>query len=386
MTPAARWAAAIDILESVRADQPVEQALTTWARKNRYAGSKDRAAIRDAVFEITRRRRSLAWIGGGDTGRQMVLGALRLAGQAVDTVFSGERYAPDPLTEAELAAGRNLDDAPRAVRLDLQDWVLAAFDRALGPDTEAVAMALQERADAMLRANLGKTTRDDVIGKLLELDYPAVASPLSPTAIRLTDRVRGLQATDLFMDGLFEFQDAASQALVDRLADGLDGARVLDYCAGGGGKSLALAAYGAQVTAHDISADRMSDLPARALRAGVDIATTTAPDGVFDLVFCDAPCSGSGAWRRQPEGKWRLDDARLTELTRIQDDILDRACAFVAPGGRLAFATCSLFLEENEARAEAFVGRHSDWHETDRMRLTPLDGGDGFFLAVFERG
>ena len=385
MTPAARWAAAIEILDRALGEQPVEQALTTWGRRNRFAGSKDRAAIRDHVFDIVRKERSAAWAGGAGTGRGLVLGALRLAGEDPDTVFSEARFAPPPLTEDERRVGRALTEAPRGVRLDLQDWVLASLDRALGADTDAVATALRERAPVMLRANRAKASREEVLSALTGAGYAAEADALSPTAIRLLGPVRGLQTTEGYEAGHFDLQDAASQAVVDRLSTGLEGARVLDYCAGGGGKSLALAAYGAEVTAHDAAPERMSDLPARARRAGVVVETSSAPRGAYDLVLCDAPCSGSGAWRRQPEGKWRLSEARLAELTRLQDSILDKAKDFVGAGGRLAFATCSLFLDENEARADAFVARHPEWRETDRMRLSPLDGGDGFFLSVFER-
>ena len=195
-----------------------------------------------------------------------------------------------------------------------------------------------------------------------------------------------MQASAAFRDGEVELQDAASQAVSDVLIKELDGGTVLDFCAGGGGKALALAAGGASaVTAHDIDPGRMKDLPNRAERAGVNITITDTPKGPFDAVLCDAPCSGSGAWRRQPEAKWALTPEALTGLTKTQDAILDQAMVHVAPDGCLAYATCSLLTVENNERADAFLARHAGWKETTRMRLTPLNGGDGFFIAIFRR-
>ena len=251
--------------------------------------------------------------------------------------------------------------------------------------SDAVLAALRTRAPVVLRSNAAKGDRDALRSVLEREGIATEPHPLSETALQVTGRIRGLTALSSFRDGLFEFQDAASQAAMDRLGD-VRGLGVLDYCAGGGGKALALAAKGAEVTAHDADPRRMRDLPVRATRAGVSIATEAVPSGRFDIVLCDAPCSGSGAWRRQPEGKWRLTADRLRELTRIQDGILDRAAPLVAEGGRLAFATCSVFLDENEERVAAFLDRHGGWREEDRLRLSPLEGADGFFLSVLRRG
>ncbi len=384
MTPAARAAAAIEVLDAVQAGQPAEQVLTTWGRKNRFAGSGDRAAIRDIVFEVLRCLRSCAWLGGGETGRALILGWCRMTGAPEDDVFSGVGHAPAGLSAEEAAAGGDMAEAPRGVEMDIPDWQIPLFDKPLGGDADAVAGLLRSRAPVFLRANLAKADRDGVSDALVRDGVELAPHGLSPTALEVMGRTRGLQALASFRDGLFELQDAASQAIVDRLGD-VGGQTVLDYCAGGGGKALALAARGARVTAYDADPGRMRDIPVRAKRAGVSIAVARAPGGTFDLVLCDAPCSGSGAWRRQPEGKWRLTPERLRGLTDIQDGILDAARARVAPGGRLAFATCSVFLDENEDRADAFLARHPDWREIDRLRLSPLDGGDGFFLAVFAR-
>ena len=245
---------------------------------------------------------------------------------------------------------------------------------------------MQTRAPVFLRANTRKGTRSEAISSLARDDIEARPHVLSPTAIEVTANPRKVQHSTAFTDGEVELQDAGSQAVADVFLDEIGGGTVLDYCAGGGGKALALAARdGVSVTAYDADPRRMKDIPARAERAGVDIALTEMPKGVFDGVLCDAPCSGSGAWRRSPDAKWALTPAMLEKLTQTQDAILDRASAFVAPDGCLGYATCSLLDRENGVRADAFVSRHPDWQETARKRLTPLDGGDGFFIALFKR-
>jgi 16S rRNA (cytosine967-C5)-methyltransferase len=169
------------------------------------------------------------------------------------------------------------------------------------------------------------------------------------------------------------------------------GARVLDYCAGGGGKTLAMGArLSLRLFAHDAEPRRMRDLPERAGRADISVRILDR-DGVahaapFDLVLADAPCSGSGSWRRDPEGKWRLTEARLAELCALQAQILDRCADLVAPGGRLAYATCSLLDVENRTQITRFLARSHGWRRDSELRLTPLQGGDGFYLAVLARG
>jgi 16S rRNA (cytosine967-C5)-methyltransferase len=188
-----------------------------------------------------------------------------------------------------------------------------------------------------------------------------------------------------YRDGLVELQDAASQAVTEALPL-RDGMRVLDYCAGGGGKTLAMAArVQADFTAHDANPGRLTDLPARADRAGVHVTLSEEPQGLYDLVLCDVPCSGSGSWRRAPEGKWLLTEAGLAQLTRTQDAILDQVTDRVAPQGTLAYVTCSLLRRENEDRAAAFLARHPDWQMAEDRRWTPGEDGDGFYLARFTR-
>jgi 16S rRNA (cytosine967-C5)-methyltransferase len=383
MTPAARVQAAIELLDRIAAGQAAEQALTSWGRAARYAGSKDRAAVRDLVFDALRCWRSTAALGGGETGRARLLGLLRLREEDPDAIFTGQGHAPAPLGADEQAAGQ----APEgAAALDLPDWLAARFRDSLGSVAEATALALRSRAEVFLRVNLLRATRDTALARLAEDGILAEPHDLSATALRVTGGARGIMRSSTYLEGLVELQDAASQAVVDLLP--LEpGMQVLDYCAGGGGKALAMAARmrGGPVVAHDAAPKRMVDLPARATRAGADVRITATPVGDFDLVLCDVPCSGSGAWRRAPEGKWRLTEARLADLCSIQSEILDQAAGFVVEGGVLAYATCSVLAEENAAQVSAFLDRRPGWSVKVQRQFLPETGGDGFFAAVLRR-
>lgn len=384
MTPAARIQAAIEILDRVLDGEAAEKALTGWARRSRFAGSKDRAAIRDHVFDAIRCRRSYAARGGAATGRGLMIGLARVQGLEIDALFSGEGHAPAALTEAERAAGR----APEgAEALDLPDWIEDAFRASLGDRAEAAALALQSRAPVMLRVNARKGTRDQAIAALARDGVAARSAGISKTALLVDAGGRKVAQGATFKSGLVELQDGASQAVVDALPL-RDGMRILDYCAGGGGKTLAMAGrVRAEFFAHDANAARLSDLPDRAARAGVEVRICD-PGGVsgqYDLVLCDVPCSGSGSWRRAPDGKWRLSAEKLRELNRVQGEILERAAPLVAPGGVLAYATCSVLDCENGDRIAAFLARHPDWVETGRRRWLPGPEGDGFFLCCLTR-
>ena len=386
MTPAARIQAAIEILDQILSGSAAEQCLTAWARKSRYAGSGDRAAIRDLVFDALRRQRSLAWQGGAMTGRGLMIGRLRAEGSDPGQVFTGERYAPASLSAEEAADGGPLDEAPEAVRLDCPDWLWPHFERSLGEAMNEVLVALQSRAPVYLRVNAARTTPENAIRVLGDDGIEAGPGPLGQTVLRVTANPRRIQGSTAYRDGLVELQDAASQAVVDLVLPHAKGAEVLDYCAGGGGKALHLAAGGARrVVAHDADPGRMRDIPVRAARAGHDIQVVEKPAGVFDCVLADVPCSGSGAWRRQPEAKWRLTPERLGELNAIQDTVLAKAGGHVRAGGILAYVTCSLLDSENGERVDAFLRGNPGWRELHRAKFTPLDGGDGFFVSLLRK-
>ncbi len=385
MTPAARIQTAAELLDRIFAGEAAEKSLTGLARRSRFAGSGDRNAVRDLVFDALRCRRSYAWLGQGQDGRAVMLGRCRAQSLDPNEYFTGVGYAPSVLNDLERNAPPPLNEAPMAVRCDVPDWVLPLVEESLGSDVENVLARMRERAPVFLRANRLKCTRDQAIARLTVEAFDVRPHILADTAIAVDGNARKLAVAGSLRDGLVEFQDASSQAVVDRLAAFLPDADVLDYCAGGGGKSLAMAAHNpAQLVAHDLNSARMGDIEPRAARAGANITTTEKPDGTFDLVVCDAPCSGSGAWRRQPDAKWRLDMARLDELTTTQSKILLAAKEFVRPGGHLAYITCSFFRRENDDRISQFLSDNSDWVLIDRLQLTPLDDGDGFFLAVLK--
>lgn len=386
MTPGARVAAAIEVLDAIRAGSAAEQALTGWARGARYAGSKDRAAVRDHVFHVLRRWRSCAALGGGEAGRALMLGALRDRGEDPARLFTGEGYAPAPLVPDEMSRGR---PATEAEARDLPDWLWPHFDRSLGADAGRVAGALRDRAPVMLRVNLRRLSRDEARARLAAEGIVTEPVETAKAALHVLEGERKVAQSESYGTGLVELQDASSQAAMERLNLPV-GARVLDYCAGGGGKVLALAARAeAAWFAHDIAPQRIAALPPRAARAGAEV-TVLATEALglaapFDLVLCDMPCSGSGTWRRSPEAKWRLTPARLLELTRLQSDILVRAAALVAPGGCLVYTTCSVLDIENQDVTGDFTADFPSWQMTDRCHWPVCDSGDGFYFAQIKR-
>jgi 16S rRNA (cytosine967-C5)-methyltransferase len=378
VTPGARAAAAISVLDRILGGEPAEKALTNWGRASRFAGSGDRAAVRDLVFDALRRRSSAAALGGGPSGRGLILGLVRAAGQ--DALFSGEGHAPAPPGPDE--AGREPDARER---LDLPDWLLPDLAASLGDDFAAVAEALRTRAPVFLRVNVTKGDRPMAIARLAAEGIGARAHPLATTALEVTENARKIQSSQAYLTGLVELQDASSQAVVEALPLA-DGMKVLDHCAGGGGKTLAMAARAQlRLFAHDAHPRRMADLPERARRAGAKVTLTDRPEteAPYDLILVDAPCSGSGSWRRDPEGKWKISPEAIAEIEQTQIAILDRVAPMLRPGGVLAYVTCSLLARENGAQARAFVDRHPGWQLDREVTLTPLQGGDGFYFALF---
>lgn len=384
MTPGARASAAIEVLDRVLAGAAVEQVLTNWARAARYAGSSDRAEIRDIVFQCLRCRASYAAMGGGMTGRGLVSGFVRsLPEDQRPIYFTGGPHdpaRPDPMTEA----GR---DPVGAEIHDIPAWLEGPLRASLGDAFGPVMSAMKTRAPVFLRVNPAKTGRARAMDLLAADGIMTRACRDAPLALEVGSGERKIKTSKAFLTGLVELQDLSSQAVVAALPL-QDGMRVLDHCAGGGGKTLAMAGQ-AKVTlfAHDIAPRRMADLPARAGRAGVKVTLTDAPEAgaPYDLVLVDAPCSGSGSWRRDPEGKWALTPDRLAELTRIQAEILDRAASMVAPGRWLAYATCSFLRAENMDQVQAFLARTGGWSVETHRSLTPLSHSDGFFVALLRR-
>ena len=385
MTPAARIQAAITILDDILAGSPAEKCLTRWARASRFAGSKDRAAIRDHVFDALRCRRSYAALGGSETGRGLMLGAARSDGGDF-SLFTGEGYGPAAIGENELPE-IDFADLSDAVSSDLPDWIWELFQSSLGSSAKGTAQALRHRADVFMRVNLLKASVEDARQALQSEGIETEAHGLSPTALKVLTYANKVARSAAYLDGLVELQDAASQAVCDFL-EWPDGGTVLDYCAGGGGKTLALAArQTGTFTAHDANPLRMKDLPARAKRAGtrVEVLENIPSGRTFDLVLCDVPCSGSGSWRRSPEGKWRLSENAFSSLIGTQASILDKAKDLVAEGGELAYATCSVLQPENRDQIDAFLARNPEWTCLTDRQFLPDEGGDGFYAARLTR-
>lgn len=385
MTPGARVAAAIEILDHIAAGQAAEAALTRWARSRRFAGSGDRAAIRDHVYDALRHWRSDACRGGGITGRARMIGRFRETGQDAAALFNGVGHAPAPVSDKERAAG--FEPSSQGDQWDLPDWLIAPFEASLAAQAGVTARALTQRAPVTVRVNVSKADRSAVQSALYTEGIQTVTNPRAGTALTITAGHRRLRQTPAFAEGLVELQDASSQAAVA----GIEGTgAALDFCAGGGGKALALAAAGWNVTAYDADPKRMRDLPPRADRGGHDIAVWTPQDidqaGEFDLVLCDAPCSGSGTWRRTPEAKWTLTPERLHALKALQAQVLVAATPHVKPGGRLVYATCSVLESENQQQVDALLRRDASFTQTHRQNWPVDEWGDGFFVAHLLRG
>lgn len=389
MTPAARVQAAIEVLDLVIAaaqgqGAPADRLLSDWFRTRRFAGSSDRRAVRDLVYRAIR--------ACGEVPANGRAAMLRLAENdpALASVFDGSRHGPEPVREGEPVARPGV--AP--------DWLIEALAFSGIADSEAAA--LLDRAPLDLRVNSLKASRDTI-----ELPVPATPTQAAD-GLRLPSGTP-VEQWPAFRDGLIEVQDTGSQLACEALA-AMPGETVIDLCAGAGGKALALAAAMAdrgRVIASDTDRARLSRLMPRAVRAGISIIETILLDpgreiealaawqGRADAVLVDAPCSGTGTWRRNPEARWRLQPAELDRLAVLQARLLDLAATLVRPGGRLVFVTCSLLDAEGRGQADGFASRHPDWHADlpplpagrlhgPGIRLTPgHDSTDGFFIARF---
>ncbi|MGH6818949.1 MAG: RsmB/NOP family class I SAM-dependent RNA methyltransferase, partial [Methylovirgula sp.] len=381
MTPAARVAAAIEILADIETrHRPASDALKDWGLSHRFAGSKDRAALASLVYDALRCRASAAWIMGEETPRAVVLGSLRqmhgLATDEIAALFTGEGFAPPPLSEEERARLQtsSLDGAPVWVRGDFPEWLAASFAAVFGETAADEGRALATRAPLDLRVNTLKATREKAAAALRHLG--AVPTPLSPVGLRLPlledGRSRSLAGEPAYVKGLVEIQDEGSQ-LAALLSGARPGEQVLDLCAGGGGKTLALAAMlenRGQIYATDREARRLAGIHPRLEKAGTRNVQVRTPrrgaevladlEGRCDLVLIDAPCTGTGTWRRNPDAKWRVRPGALTQRVQEQDEILELAQRFLNNDGRILYVTCSLLREENEDRIAAFLEHHAD--------------------------
>jgi len=409
MTPAARLQMAIEILEALETTaQPTDRFLKAWFRTRRFAGSGDRRAIAERVFSAQRHHAALAHRMGDERPRALMIAALLESGEDIEALFTGG-YGPAPLTEAERTAiATTPGPAPDWVRGEYPAWLESELSRAFGDRLAEEMQAFIGRAPTDLRVNTLKAGREEVLQALHTQGVTATPTSYAPHGIRITGEAGNLSETALFKSGAFEIQDEAAQIAAQFCAP-TPGMRVLDLAAGAGGKSLALAAAmenRGEIVACDVRGDALVELEKRSARAGVTIIRTlhldhTQPCGAFDLVLVDAPCSGTGTWRRQPELRWRLTAARLAELTALQDRLLDRAAGLTALGGRLIYATCSILPVENQDRVVAVLARSSGFSRLDLGQSRPINqppglnqdfraspaltGMDGFYCAGLRR-
>jgi 16S rRNA (cytosine967-C5)-methyltransferase len=431
MTPAARLSAAIELIGVIDADRvPAAKALKEWGTAHRYAGSGDRAAIAGLVWDVLRRRASSAWLMNDDTARARALGMLKLErGVDVDAIAAlcdGGRFAPEPLTERErlALAARSLDDAPAPTAGDYPDWLDGYLAKVFGDERVAEAAAMASRAPLDLRVNTLKAKREKILGSLAHLGVKE--TPWSPTGLRITlsadARNPGIPAEEDFIKGAVEVQDEGSQ-LAALFSAAKPGEQVIDLCAGAGGKTLAVAAMmqgKGRLIATDHDKRQLAPIHERLSRAGVHNAEVRTPKGAgdtladikasADLVLIDAPCTGTGTWRRNPDAKWRMRPGALEVRLKDQVEVLDRASGLVKPGGRIAYITCSVLLPENGEQVQNFLTRHPDFalvppsqtvtvigdkadafaaaalKSDEGWLMTPRrTGTDGFFVSILRR-
>jgi 16S rRNA (cytosine967-C5)-methyltransferase len=427
--PAGRLQAAIEVLTEIeKRHRPANLALAEWGRAHRFAGSGDRAAIGNIVYDALRRRASITARMGKESPRALALGTLVLAWgekpEAIEALCDGSKFAPEPLSDEEQAGLRAelSGDADPWIAGDYPDWLHPSLKRAFGDDAARQGSALARRAPVDLRVNTIKADRDKVLQSLKK--FPITPTSHSPVGLRVSPpegagKSPHLEASAAHGKGWFEVQDEGSQVAA-LLAGAKPGVQVADLCAGSGGKTLALAgamANKGQIYAWDADPIRLRPIFERLKRAGVrnaQILPAGEPDalealqGRMDIVMIDAPCTGSGVWRRRPDAKWRLRPEAIEQRQKDQQEVLALGAPLVRPGGRLVYITCSILPEENDDQVKAFLARHPEFavvpfgevwadaiggdapHSADGSKetllLTPADHGtDGFFVAVMEK-
>lgn len=424
-----RIAAAIDVLADLDTHKrPVAEALKAWGLANRFAGAGDRAAIGNLVYDALRRKSSHAWSMGSDSPRALILSVIvREWGETVEGLnaqFEGDTHAPGPITieeAARLTAADPLAGAPDHVRADVPEWTAAQLALSLGDNWIAEAQALAGRPPLDLRVNTLKSNRDKVLRDLERLSPEAEA--LIPNGVRFPagtrdSRTPNVQTDEGYIKGGFEVQDIGSQ-IVAAMAGARPNEQVLDMCAGAGGKSLAMAAAmgnKGQIFAYDSDRARLAPIYDRLQRSGVRNVQVRPPNkgalddlvGKLDRVVIDAPCTGTGTWRRQPTAKWKLTQEQLAARVEEQRAILADGARYVKPGGALVYITCSILPDENAGQAATFLASHPDFVAVPgnklwmthfsgtkaRARFSPeggvsitplLTGTDGFYVIQFQR-
>jgi 16S rRNA (cytosine967-C5)-methyltransferase len=406
MTPGARLAAAIEVFEAIEKERrPAAEALKAWGLAHRFAGSGDRAAIAGLVYDALRRRSSSAWLMGADTPRAILLGMLKrergLDTAAIEKLADGARFAPAALSEEERHEldSSMLKGAPPYVVGDYPDWLEPQFTKAFGDDRAEEGAALATRAPLDLRVNTLKAECERAAELLSELKPEPTR--WSPWGLRIRQSAEAknpaIHAEPAFLKGMVEVQDEGSQ-LAALFAAAEPGEQVVDLCAGAGGKTLALAAMmqnKGQIYATDDDKRRLAPIHERLKRSGARNVQVRNPKSVgtelddlsgrIDLVLIDAPCTGTGAWRRNPDAKWRMRPGALEQRQKEQVQALDRAVPLLKAGGRIAYVTCSVIEEENGAQVRSFLARHDGFAIVPPAEVTQALGERAFMFGKAAR-
>ena len=379
----------IEILDTYLDEAKINFVLRKWAIKHRFAGSSDRRKIKDIIFDIIRQKKSCEHVGGGFSGRNLLIGYLKLKGTELSSVFDNSKFGPKELTIKEQNINVDFSNLSNIYELDFPSWLIPILRRSLQSEFNNVVKALRNRSHVQLRVNLKKISRLNAIKKLKKNNIECEINKLCSTALNVLSGAQHILTSPCFENGFVELQDAGSQ-LVSELIEINYNDKVLDMCAGAGGKSLAIscgAEQDATYFAWDVNFDRMKDIDARSKRAGVKIEKVIklSSKSFYNKIIIDAPCSGSGSWRRDPEGKWRLDEDILENYVKTQKELILKGLKLLAPRGQILYITCSILDIENGKLIDDLISSVLSLRLVRSISLVPSSKSDGFYGAVLEK-
>ena len=379
----------IEILDTYLNEAKIDFVLRKWAIKHRFAGSSDRRKIKDIIFDIIRQKKSCEHVGGGFSGRNLLIGYLKLKGTELSSVFDNSKFGPEELTIKEQNINVDLSNLSNIYELDFPSWLIPILRRSLLNEFSNVVKALRNRSHIQLRVNLKKISRLNAMKKLQKNNIECEINELCSTALNVLNGAQHILTSPCFENGFVELQDAGSQ-LVSELIEINYNDKVLDMCAGAGGKSLSIscgAELDATYFAWDINFDRMKDIDARSKRAGVKIEKVIklSSKSFYNKIIIDAPCSGSGSWRRDPEGKWRLDEDILDNYVKTQRELILKGLKLLAPRGQILYITCSILDIENGKLIDDLISSVLSLKLVRSISLVPSSKSDGFYGAVLEK-
>ena len=379
----------IEILDTYLNEAKIDFVLRKWAIKHRFAGSSDRRKIKDIIFDIIRQKKSCEHVGGGFSGRNLLIGYLKLKGTELSSVFDNSKFGPEELTIKEQNINVDLSNLSNIYELDFPSWLIPILRRSLLNEFSNVVKALRNRSHIQLRVNLKKISRLNAMTELQKNNIECEINELCSTALNVLNGAQHILTSQCFENGFVELQDAGSQ-LVSKLIEINYNDKVLDMCAGAGGKSLSISC-GAELDmayfAWDINFDRRKDIDARSKRAGVKIEKVIklSSKSFYNKIIIDAPCSGSGSWRRDPEGKWRLDEDILDNYVKTQRELILKGLKLLAPRGQILYITCSILDIENGKLIDDLISSVLSLRLVKSISLVPSSKSDGFYGAVLEK-